>query len=305
MRLTLAQEQAVTELANHLYDFLPGQADPFANQSISFQGAAQAAHVGSYWQGGSKRPAIVALLRATWENKPEAFCDLINEIVRKALAYRSSKNPPIMREDIQTLNELLEKIGFKIPELRSPKFLDSLPAANHNATVTTLSDEANKALLAELHQLASLEPRPRGYVFAKFLQQYFWLSKLAPRDAFRLRGEEIDGSFLLQAETYLLEATWRNQRVGEEELNAFAGKVHGKASWSRGLHISYAGYTADGLDGFSRGKRTSIICMDGLCLHDTLASNLDLARVIERKVRRAAETNEAFVPVRNLFPEVK
>jgi hypothetical protein len=45
--------------------------------------------------------------------------------------------------------------------------------------------------------------------------------------------------------------------------------------------------------------------MDGLCLNDTLAHNLSLATVIERKVRRAAETNEAFVRVRDLFPEVK
>jgi hypothetical protein len=210
-----------------------------------------------------------------------------------------------MREDIQTLNELVEKVGFKIPELRSPKFLDSLPSASKNATVTTLSDEKSKGLLAKLHQLTSLEPRPRGYAFADFLQEYFSLSNLAPRDAFRLTGEEIDGSFLLQGETYLLEATWRNRPVGEEELNAFAGKIHGKATWSRGLHISYAGYSAEGLDGFSRGKRTSIICMNALCLHETLTHNLDLARVIERKVRRAAETNEAFVPVRNLFPEVK
>jgi hypothetical protein len=77
MRLTLVQEQAITELAKHLYDFLPGQAHPYANQAVSFQGAAKAAHLDRYWQGGSKQPAIVALLRATLANKPESFCDLI------------------------------------------------------------------------------------------------------------------------------------------------------------------------------------------------------------------------------------
>ena len=86
---------------------------------------------------------------------------------------------------------------------------------------------------------------------------------------------------------------------------SFAGKVSGKAAWSRGLHLSYAGYTPDGLEAFGRGKRTAIVCMDGLCLNDTLAHNLNLATVIERKVRRAAETNEAFVRVRDLFLEVK
>jgi hypothetical protein len=222
--------------------------------------------------------------------------------------YRQNKNSPITREDIQTLNELLLRFEFKIPELRNPKFLDGLPSINRNAAVTMLSDAKRTALLAQLQKLNALAPQPRGYAFEEFLKDLFSLSDLAPRSAFRLVGEQIDGSFLLQGETYLLEATWRNKCVGEEELMSFSGKVSGKAAWSRGVHVSYAGFTSDGLEAFARGKRTAIICMDGmdgLCLNDTLAHNLSLATVIERKVRRAAETNEAFVRVRDLFVEVK
>jgi len=305
MHLTLAQEQAISELGKHLYDFLPGQAHPYADQSLSFQGAAHATHLGQYWQGGSKQPAIVALLRATLENKPEAFCNLLNEIVRKALRYRQSKGNPLIREEIRTLNDYLLKIGFKIPELIDPKFLDGLPSVNKSAAAVTLSDAKRIALLTQLRHLSALDPQTRGYAFEGFLKEIFSLSDLAPRDAFRLVGEQIDGSFVLQGETYLVEATWRNRCVGEEELMSFAGKVSGKASWSRGLHLSYAGYSRDGLEAFSRGKRTAIVCMDGLCLNDTLEHNLSLATVIGRKVRRAAETNEAFVRVRDLFLEVK
>jgi len=305
MRLTLIQEQTISELGKHLYDFLPGQAHPYADQSISFQGAAHAVHLGKFWQGGSKQPAVVALLRATLENKADAFCNLINEIVRKSILYRQNKNSPITREDIQTLNELLLRVEFKIPELRNPKFLDGLPSINKNAAVATLSDAKRTVLLAQLRNLSAPAPQPRGYAFEEFLKDLFSLFDLAPRSAFRLVGEQIDGSFVLQGETYLLEATWRNKCVGEEELMSFSGKVSGKAAWSRGLHVSYAGFTSDGLEAFARGKRTTIVCMDGLCLNDTLAHNLSLATVIERKVRRAAETNEAFVRVRDLFPEVK
>jgi len=115
-------------------------------------------------------------------------------------------------------------------------------------------------------------------------------------------SSDLDGSFQLQSETYLVEATWRNERVGQEELLAFSGKVSGKAKWSRGLFISYSGYTPEGLEAFARGKPTAIVCMEGLCLHDTLQMGLGLPAVIERKARRAAETNEAFVHVRDLFP---
>jgi hypothetical protein len=305
MRLTLTQEQAVAELGKHLYHFLPGQPHPYADQSISFQGAANATGVGEFWRGGSKQPATVALLKNTLENRADRFCDLINAIVRKALAYRQNKGEPLTLEDIQTLNNLVLKLGFKIPELRDPRFLDGLPSVNKSPAATSLSNEKRKAMLTELQRLSLLAPQARGYAFEQFLKDLFSLSGLAPRDAFRLVGEQIDGSFQLQGETYLLEATWRNERVGQEELLAFLGKVSGKATWSRGLHLSYAGFTLDGLEAFARGKPTAIICMEGLCLNDALAHGLNLATVIERKARRAAETNEAFVRVRDLFPEVK
>ena len=146
-----------------------------------------------------------------------------------------------------------------------------------------------------------VDPQARGYAFETFLKDLFEAFKMAPRDAFRLVGEQIDGSLQFQAETYLIEATWRNEPVGQEELLAFSGKVAGKARWSRGLFISYAGFTEEGLEAFARGKPTAIVCMAGLDLYDILDKKLDLRTVLERKARRAAETNEAFVPARQLF----
>ena len=311
MSLSFIQEQAITELAKHFYGFLPGQAHPYADQSISFQGAAKAAGVGQFWPGGSKQPATAALLRNTLENRPNSFCVLINEIVRKALAYRQNKPQPLTREEIQTLNDILLRLSFKIPELRDPKFLNGLPSATVNPPVSTaqsvasLPSKKRKELLAALRALSSLDPQPRGFAFEEFLKVIFSAFDLAPRSSFRLVGEQIDGSFQLQGETYLVEATWRNMPVGQEELLAFSGKVSGKAAWSRGLLLSYAGFSSDGLEAFARGKPTVIVCMEGLCLNDALDRGLDLAKVIERKVRRAAETNEAFVRVRDLFPEAK
>jgi hypothetical protein len=269
------------------------------------QGAAVAAGVGKFWQGGSKQPATVALLRNTLENQADRFCPLMSEIVRRALTYRHTKRTPLSREDIQILNDLVLKLGFKIPELIDAKFLDGLPSVDKSPPVTLLSNEKRKAMLAELRRLASLAPGPRGYAFEEFLKDLFSLSGLAAKGAFRLIGEQIDGSFQLQGETYLVEATWRNAPVGQEELLSFSGKVSGKATWSRGLMLSYAGFSPDGLEAFARGKPTAIVCMEGLCLNDALENGLDLAAVITRKARRAAETNEAFVRVRDLFPEIK
>ncbi len=300
MRSTLAQQQALNELAAFLYDFLPGNPHPFADQTISFRGAAIAAGVGEYWPGGSKKPAISHLLYQTFEERPQQFCVLMLAIVRRAIGYRQGKGEPITGDAIRRLNQYLREMGFKIPELHDPKFLDRLPKPA-SAQKIVLSSRTRQDLAHKIVELAALAPRPRGFAFEKYLQDCFEAFRLAPRASFRLIGEQIDGSFHLQGHTYLAEATWRNERVGQEELLAFHGKVIGKAEWSRGLHISYSGYEPDGLVAFKQGKRTSIVCMDGFDLHEVLGKDLDLGAVIERKARRAAETNDAFVPVRELF----
>ena len=52
-----------------------------------------------------------------------------------------------------------------------------------------------------------------------------------------LSGEQIDGSFELAGETYLLEAEWTTAMVGVADLRAFNAKVEDQASWSRGLFV--------------------------------------------------------------------
>jgi hypothetical protein len=145
-----------------------------------------------------------------------------------------------------------------------------------------------------------LEPHPRGYAFEAFLKRLFDVFRLEAREAFKLRGEQIDGSFQLANETYLLEAKWQALPCGVGDLHAFQGKIEEKAAWTRGLFISNSGFSDDGLAAFGRGKR--VICMDGFDLSETLARNLSLATVLERKARRAAESGEAFARVRDLFP---
>jgi hypothetical protein len=152
---------------------------------------------------------------------------------------------------------------------------------------------------ADLIQVTSLSPQARGYAFEGFLKELFDAFGLVAHDPFRLRGEQIDGSFLLGSETYLLEAKWRGQPIGVAELHTFHGKIEQKAAWTRGLFVSNSGFTEDGLTAFGRGKR--VICMDGLDLYEMLDRKISLNQVLERKVRRAAETGLPFLRVRDLF----
>jgi Restriction endonuclease len=300
VKLNLKQSKAITELSTTLYNFLPGQPHPYADQSISFAGVAKDLQLAALWPGGSKLPALTHLFTAVLEQRPQRFCDLITAVVQRGLTYASGKGRPITREQIEGINTALIVLGFKIPELWDRLFLDSLPSAQQPSADDRVFPFHD--LRGLLENVMTLSGQDRGYEFERFLTKMFEAFDLAPRMAFRIVGEQIDGSFSFDGETYLLEATWRNDKVGEEELNSFSGKVIGKAQWSRGLHISYAGYTGDGLEAFARGKAVRIVCMDGLDLSELLRRELALTAVLARKVRRAAETNDAFVPLRDLFP---
>jgi hypothetical protein len=163
----------------------------------------------------------------------------------------------------------------------------------------------DKTVLAQLSQdllaVSQLAPHPRGFAFEKFLKDLFDGYAMAARGSFRLTGEQIDGSFMLSNEPYLLEARWQNTYTDAADLRAFHGKCEGKAAWTRGLFVSQSGFSEDGLVAFGKVKR--IICMNGLDLYDTLRRGLHLQDVLLAKVRRAGETGNPFVPVGTLLPE--
>ncbi len=153
-------------------------------------------------------------------------------------------------------------------------------------------------LRRDLYDLRDLAPQPRGYAFEDFLKSAFDLFGLKAREPFRNVGEQIDGSFLLDNEIYLFEAKWTSNPIGVADLHAFHGKLD-KAAWTRGLFVSYSGFTDQGLTAFGPAKR--MICVEGRDIYDALEKQIPLADLLRAKVRRAAETGRLFVPLAELF----
>lgn len=303
MALLLSESQSVNEISRILYDYLPGKAHPFANQDLSFEGVAHRLGLSQFWQGGSKLPAITLLLEKTLEARRSQFCSLILEIVRNGMVYRNNKGNPITRDEIHRLNELIAKVQFKIPELWDAKFLDALPSAKAEEKPkeeTAVSQKSLDDLKAELVKLGDLNPQARGFAFEKFLQDLFALFGLSPRGAFRLVGEQIDGSFQIGTDVYLVEAKWHDQQTSIADLLVFREKVESKATWSRGLFISHGGFTPDGLQAFSKGRSTNIIGMTAQDIYFILEGEISLIDAINQKARRAAETGEFYVSVYEL-----
>ena len=217
----------------------------------------------------------VRTLAALWEHRSEY------------LARTASKDPIVNAET--RYQGLINRLSGNFAQQ---------PAAP-GATADAIDRKRIEKAKSDLLQITGLTPQARGYAFEGFLKDLFYAFGLAAREPFRLRGEQIDGSFQLGSEIYLLEAKWQGQPIGVAELHTFHGKIEQKAAWTRGLFISKSSFTDDGLTAFGRGKR--VICMDGLDLYEMLDRELPLTQVLERKVRRAAETGSPFVRVRDLF----
>jgi hypothetical protein len=317
MPLPLKESRAARDLAELLYSFLPGSGNEKWSGHISFKTVAAKVGVGEFWQPGSKTPMIACLLERTLEFRRGKFEPLILEIVRSGLTYRQKNGRPVTPDEIEKINGLILEVGFKFPDLWDPAFASSLRldgASRASEKVKrvraeeqlkeaardkrSLALEELKAEFTTLH--LDLDRQAAGLRLEVILNRLFSLYDLDPREPFRVVGEQIDGSFVLDHEVYLVEAKWLSSRaVNASDLSVFRDKVTGKSNITRGVFISINGYTSEAVDAITRGKQPSFLVMDGYDLMMLLEERLDLVTYLRRRVRFFGEGR-----IQVQFPEV-
>ena len=189
---------------------------------------------------------VVRVLNALWEFRE----------TRRALAGQEEQVPKAHAQLLNLTNRLQGKASPSVASRLPPPAFEKLNYVG---------------LIGELMALQSIDPHRRGYVFEDFLKRVFSAFGLLPRGGFRTIGEQIDGSFILAGDTYLLEAKWHNALTPAADLYTFQGKLNARVTWARGLFVSYSGFTVDGIAAYGRGT-CSVVCMDGLDLNHPLIS---------------------------------
>ena len=251
------------------------------NPKYSVMGVSKGKRMRFFLQN-APQPDVVRALNAIWE-------------YREAAMERASEKETI--PDVhRKMKALLQSIGGN---------WNHQPATEATARDEPISKAFPKtvaALNSRFMALLNVEPHKRGYDFEKFLKDLFNAYGMEARDPFRIRGEQIDGSFQLEGATYLLEAKWQNPLTDAADLRAFHGKVEEKAAWSRGLFISYSGFSEDGLCAFGRGKK--VICMDGRDIYEALSRSIPLDKVIIEKARQAASQGPIFKRVNDMLDQL-
>jgi hypothetical protein len=318
MTLPLKESRAVRELADVFYDFLPGSGNAIWKGHVSFKSVAEKVGLGDFWQPGSKLPMLTVLLERTLESRRGRFEPLVVEIVRAGLTYRQKNGRPLTSDDIEKINGLILEIGFKFPDLWDRDFLESLRAGGAARAAERIAQEKATEGLRESRrtqrrvelerlekQFLTLHESPdrqqAGLALEKVLNRLFTLHDLAPREPFRVVGEQIDGSFELDYEVYLLEAKWQQDPSPAADLYVFREKVEGKSKFTRGVFLSINGVSKDAQDAITRGKQPNFFVIDGYDLMMLLEDNVELQAFLRRRQRLFAEEGRVCVPFGELL----
>jgi hypothetical protein len=157
-------------------------------------------------------------------------------------------------------------------------------------------------LKEEFGHLAMEKDRAKaGLAFEKLANKLFELHDLKPRQPFRIVGEQIDGSFELDGEIYLLELKWEQNPLPEADLLIFRGKIEGKSTFTRGVFIALNGISTQARDAITRGKAPSFFVMDGHDLMMVLSEAISLNTFLRQRVRMLAEEGRMCVPFSELM----
>lgn len=206
--------------------------------------------------------------------------------------------PETIRNCHSRLSVIVERLGGN-PLAKHDATTSEPTLGTETHTVRRPSRDERQVLRDEFQAMYVMEPHPRGYAFETFLQKFFDVWGLQSHGGFRNSGEQIDGSFDLDSQIYLLEAKWHSEPTSASTLHAFQGKLSERASWTRGLFVSYEGFTKASFDAFTSRR---VILMDGLDILDTIQRDLHLDEVLRSKLRHFVERKEPFGATRALFP---
>ena len=178
------------------------------------------------------------------------------------------------------------------------------PVANPQVPAPSQFQTRSRVLLAlktEFLQLAAEADRNKaGLALEELLNRLFELFDLHPRRAFRVVGEQIDGSFEMGEQVYLVESKWEKTALPEADLLVFRGKVEGKSTFTRGVFIALNDVSAAARDAITRGKAPSFFVMNGHDLLMILGEAITLPDFLRQRVRLLAEEGRVCVPFADL-----
>ena len=141
---------------------------------------------------------------------------------------------------------------------------------------------------------------PRMFVVSRGLA---WgsLFDIDYRKPYKTSTEQIDGHVSFDSFDYLVEARWRKDQPGVQEIGGFKAKVDSKLESTRGIFLAVQGIRPEVIGQF-QGRGCNIIFWDGADLIEVLEGRIDLRDAMKFKIEKAAQEGRRFVPLREFAP---
>lgn len=136
----------------------------------------------------------------------------------------------------------------------------------------------------------------RGFQFERILHELLRMDLLDPRSGFKPEGEQIDGSFFLNGNVFLLEAKWHKTSLPASSIYQFKGKVDGKLQGTIGVFISMSGYSKDAIDALTLGKSLNVVLFGKDDINAAIVKGLGFKSILKNKLRKAAEEGIVYYP---------
>lgn len=256
------------------------------------------------------------------ESKRNVANELVDRLSRKERKYREFTLSLMIEvstmQDFPNVRSAKDRpellVAAKEAVARLAKITKPLADENSAAEAMRLETQARRtsalAQQQEAQRLSELKqeflvldqatnPQQRGRDFEKLLDRLFALYEMAPRMAYSVGSDQIDGAISYDSDDYIFEAKWTKKPVERHFADSFAAKVSRAGKNGLGLFVSNSGFSSGFIETFSRG--TPFITVDGVDLFTVLDGRFRLDDLLRAKKRHANETGSCFLPVSELL----
>jgi hypothetical protein len=230
-------------------------------------------------------------LRAFWiEEDNKTVGKLMSEMLDDSYEFFGPVSPLGLKEECR---QIVARLTGKPLETTTSR----PDTQKEEDAVARQRSNALRQLKEEFFRLAAESDRNKaGLALEPLLNKVFKLFDLSPREPFRVVGEQIDGSFVMDGQVYLLESKWEKHPLPEADLLIFRGKIEGKSTFTRGVMIALNDVSAPAREAITRGKAPSFFVMNGHDLMMVLSEAISLTEFLRKRVRLLAEKGYVCVP---------
>lgn len=138
-------------------------------------------------------------------------------------------------------------------------------------------------------------PQERGLALEKLLNALFALFDLEPRLAYSSDVDQVDDSFRLDTDDYLIEAKWTKSPLGRDQADIFTQKIARRGKLAVGLLVSINGFSEPLKTAYSTSS--PFITMDGTDLFLVLEGRFKLDEALLTKKRHVNDTGSCHRPL--------